>query len=47
MFDNGAAICGQLKKARADTSPTESKLNIIGFNIFFSWIDFKKHTLYE
>ena len=38
MFNPGAAICGQLmheeEKARADTAPTETKLNIMDFKFF-------------
>ena len=49
MFNPGAAICGQLmheeEKARADTAPTETKLNIMDFKFFSPWICFKKYSL--
>ena len=34
-----------IKKTTEDTSPTESKLNIIDSDNFLSWIVMKKHTL--
>ena len=34
-----------VKKTREDPSPTESKLNIIDSDNFFSWIVMKRHTL--